>query len=63
MSDGREEREELKKRREQEKRENREDRIDRGDVDEWEPERVDSGAAVAKMLQREGGEGSRACSR
>jgi hypothetical protein len=42
MSDGREEREELEKRREQEKRENREDRIDRGDVDEWEPERVDS---------------------
>jgi hypothetical protein len=42
MSDGREERDELEKRREQEKRENREDRIDRGDVDEWEPERVDS---------------------
>jgi hypothetical protein len=42
MSDGREEREELEKRREQEKRENFEDRIDRGDVDEWEPERVDS---------------------
>jgi hypothetical protein len=42
MSDGREEREELERRREQEKREDREDRIDRGDVDEWEPERVDS---------------------
>jgi hypothetical protein len=42
MSDGREEREELKKRREQEKREDHEDRIGRGDVDEWEPERVDS---------------------
>jgi hypothetical protein len=42
MSDGREEREERQKRREQEKREDREDRIDRGDVDEREPERVDS---------------------
>lgn len=42
MSDGREEREEQEKRREQEKRENREDWIDRGDVDGWEPERVDS---------------------
>jgi hypothetical protein len=42
MSDGREEREELKKRREQEKREDHEDRIGRGDVDESEPERVDS---------------------
>jgi hypothetical protein len=42
VSDGREEREELEKRREQEKRENREDWIDHGDVDEWEPEQVDS---------------------
>ncbi len=42
MSDGREEHEELERRREQEKRGNREDRVDRGDVDEWEPERVDS---------------------
>ena len=42
MSDGREEREELEKRREQEKRGNRDDQVDRGDVDEWEPERVDS---------------------
>ena len=42
MSDGIEEREEAKKRRESEKREDLEDRIDRGDVDEWEPERVDS---------------------
>jgi hypothetical protein len=42
MSDGCEEREELEKRREQEKREDREDRIDRENVDEWEPERVDS---------------------
>jgi hypothetical protein len=42
MSDGREERKELEKRREQEKRGNREDQVDHGDVDEWEPERVDS---------------------
>jgi len=42
MSDGREEREELEKRRERAKREYCDDRIDRGDVDEWEPERVDS---------------------
>jgi hypothetical protein len=41
MSDGREEREERRKRIEQEKRENPEDQIDY-DVDEWEPERVDS---------------------
>jgi hypothetical protein len=42
MADGREEREEFENRREHDKRENREDRIDRGDVDQWEPERVDS---------------------
>ncbi len=42
MSDGREEREELEKRREQEKVQNREDQIDRGDMDESQPERVDS---------------------
>ena len=44
MSDGREEREESDIRIEQEKRENREDQIDR-DVDESEPERVDSKSA------------------
>lgn len=42
MADGHEEREDIEKRREQEKREDRDDRIDRGDVDEWQPERVDS---------------------
>lgn len=42
MSDGREEREERKLRIEQEKRENSEDRIGREDIDDWEPERVDS---------------------
>jgi hypothetical protein len=42
MSDGREEREERALRIEREKREDREDRIHRGDVDEWEPERVDT---------------------
>ena len=42
MSDGREERKECELRIEQEKRENREDRIECGDVDEWEPERIDS---------------------
>ena len=42
MSDGNEEREERKKRMEEEKQQNREDWPERGNVDEWEPERVDS---------------------
>jgi len=42
LSDGREEREERKKRLEQEKPEEREDQVDREDLDEWQPERVDS---------------------
>jgi hypothetical protein len=42
MSDGNEEREEGRIRIEQERRENLEDRIDADDVDEGEPERVDS---------------------
>ncbi|MEN6535710.1 MAG: hypothetical protein ABFD60_17095 [Bryobacteraceae bacterium] len=42
MADGHEEREDIEKRCEQEKQEDRDDRIDRGDVDEWQPERVDS---------------------
>jgi len=42
MSDGCEEREERKIRLDREKLENREDRILTGDLDEGEPERVDS---------------------
>jgi hypothetical protein len=42
MSDGREEREEREMRIEEEKRKNREDLVDRENLDEWEPERVDS---------------------
>jgi len=42
MSDGREEREEQRSRIDQERRENLEDRIHLDDVDEGEPERVDS---------------------
>ena len=42
MSDGREEREEREKHLEQQKRENREDAVYRTQIDEWEPERVDS---------------------
>ena len=42
MSDGNEERRESKMRIEQERRENLEDRIDTDDVDEGQPERVDS---------------------
>ena len=42
MSDGNEEREERRIRIEQERRENLEDRIGTEDVDEGEPERVDS---------------------
>jgi hypothetical protein len=42
MSDGMEEREEIRKRREQEKHESLENRVDYDDVDEGEPERVDS---------------------
>ena len=42
MSDGREEREEQRSRIDQERRENLEDRLHHDDVDEGEPERVDS---------------------
>ena len=42
MSDGREEREEQQKRIEQEKLQNPDDRLEPDDVDDWEPERVDS---------------------
>jgi hypothetical protein len=42
MSDGREERVEREQRIEQEKLQERESPRERGDVDEWEPERVDS---------------------
>ena len=42
MSDGNEEREESRIRAEQERRENSEDRIHIDDVDEGEPERLDS---------------------
>ena len=42
MSDGNEERQESRIRIEQERRQNLEDRIDTDDVDEGEPERVDS---------------------
>jgi len=42
MSDGREEREEQRSRIDKERRENLEDRIHFDDVDEGEPERVDS---------------------
>jgi hypothetical protein len=42
MSDGKEEREESKSRLEQERRKNLEDRIDTDELDESEPERVDS---------------------
>jgi hypothetical protein len=42
MSDGREERKEREARIQQDKREDREDRIDRDELEQWEPERVDS---------------------
>ncbi len=42
MSDGNEERDESRVRNEQERHENSEDRIHADDVDEGEPERVDS---------------------
>jgi hypothetical protein len=42
MPDGQEEREELKSRIEEELRRGREDPPDPDEIDEWEPERVDS---------------------
>lgn len=42
MADGREEREELDSRIKDEKRQDRSDRIEPDEVEEWQPERVDS---------------------
>jgi hypothetical protein len=49
MSDGNEEREESRIRIEQERRENVGDRIDIDDVDEGEPERLDSKHCLARI--------------